>query len=243
MTRQRPQRYVFIGVGGVGSWLLRMLTPYVHSLGRPATLVVVDGDAFEERDRSRALFTRPGSKPAVLIEELAAIYGDRITFLPVPRYVSSRNAFRVIGEGDVVFSQPDNHATRRVVERRCARLDDVVLFSGGNDGVENENTGTFGNVQIYVRERGENRTNPISTFHPEIAQPTDQSPAEAGCAAASASAPQIIVTNVEVASTMLGAFYAWLHGKLRYEEAYLDVATGERVPVRRELVRRRKRGT
>ncbi len=240
-ARALPERYVLVGVGGVGSWLLRMLTPYVHSLGRPATLVVVDGDAFEERDRSRALFTRPGSKPAVLIEELAAHYGDRITFLPVPRYVSSRNAFRVIDEGDVVFSQPDNHATRRVVERRCARLDDVALFSGGNDGVENGSSGTFGNVQIYLRESGENRTNPISTFHPEIAKPADRSPAEAGCTAASASAPQIIVTNVEVASSMLGAFYAWLHGQLRYEEAYLDIASGARVPVERELVRRRGR--
>ncbi len=237
-STEARKRYVLIGAGGIGSWLLRILTPYVHSImGEPASMVVIDGDAFEERNRSRMLFTRPGPKPNVLIEELAETYGDRIAFLPVPEYITPEAAPDMILEADVVFCAPDNHKTRRVVELRCGELDDVALFSGGNDGVEDGKSGTFGSVQIYVREKGANRTNPISTFHPEIREPADELPTEQGCVAASASAPQLIVTNVAIASAMLGAFYAWRHGLLQYEEAYVDVSKGAAVPVKRAVLK------
>ncbi len=36
---------------------------------------------------------------------------------------------------------------------------------------------------------------------------------------------------------MLGAFYTWQQGDLRYEEAYVDVSTGTAVPVKREVLK------
>jgi hypothetical protein len=153
--------------------------------------------------------------------------------VPVPRYLTPSNAAAFIQEGDVVFCQPDNHATRRLVERRCMRLAEVALFSGGNDGVEDGKTGTYGNVQVYLRAGGRDLTNPISRFHPEIAHPADRPPGGRGCAAAAAGAPQLLFTNAAVAAALLGAFYAWRSGRLAYEEAYFDILSGRMVPVRR----------
>ena len=241
-TRKRPDttagdrwRYVLIGLGGIGGRVLRELVPLLHSLDTGATVVAVDGDTFEERNRARQLFGRPGPKAEVLVEELADTYGDRVALIPVVRYVTAHTVAGVIGERSVVFCQPDNNATRAVVARRCARLRHVVLLTGGNDGVENGQAGTYGNVHVYVRRAGRDRTNPPGRYHPEIAQPTDALPTAVGCAAAAASAPQLAITNLAVATGMLAAFHAWRSGALDYEELYLDVALGRMSPVRREV--------
>jgi hypothetical protein len=238
-----PPRYVVVGLGGVGGLVLRLLVPYLYHAGAPAVVLAVDGDRFEEANRGRQLFDRLGPKAVVLAEELAEAYGDRVRVLPVPRYLTPGNARLLIDEGDVVFCAPDNHATRRAVERRCRRLRDAALFSGGNDGVENGKRGTYGNVQIYLRARGRDRTNPLSTFHPEIAHPADRLPTQQGCAAALASAPQLLFTNAAVASALLGAFQAWRAGTLDFEEVYLDSQALRSVPVKRALARARGGGS
>jgi hypothetical protein len=234
MRPEDAQRFVLIGLGGVGGLVLRLLVPFLHHERWPLPVLCVDGDAFEPRNRARMWFDELGPKASVLAEELARDYGDRVPLVPIPHYVTPQRARALIQEGDVVFCAPDNHATRRLVERRCGRLADVALFSGGNDGVEGDRLGTQGNVQIYLRAGGRDVTNPISTFHPEIAKPGDRVPG-GGCAAATPSAPQILFTNASVAASMLGAFYAWHRGALDYEEAYLDVVSGRHVPVRRKL--------
>ncbi len=241
-TRKRPAtpprdpwRYVLVGLGGIGGRVLRELVPILHASGRRTTVLAIDGDTFEERNRDRQLFGRPGRKADVLVEELADIYGDRVDLIPVPRYVTAQSAGRVIGERSVVFCQPDNNATRALVARRCMRLRDVVLFTGGNDGVEDGKAGTYGNVHAYVRAGGRNRTNPPGRYHPEIATPTDTLPTALGCAAAAASAPQLGITNLTVAAGMLAAFHAWRTGTLDWEELYLDVALARMAPVQRAV--------
>ena len=240
--RTDPGRYVVIGLGGIGSWLVRLLAPFVHAAEPGAALLLVDGDVFEEANLARMAFDRTGPKAEVLADGLTGLYGDRIHLVPVPRFVTSRNVSRWIGEGDVVFCAPDNHATRRVVERRCMRLRHVALFSGGNDDAGGASGGTFGNVQVYIRRDGADVTNPLSAYHPEIARPADRVPDERGCTALAPGHPQLIFTNAAVASAMLGAFYAWRVGRLEYEEAYLDIMAGSMVPVQRELVRPACRG-
>ncbi|MEN8184865.1 MAG: ThiF family adenylyltransferase [Myxococcota bacterium] len=230
-------RYVLVGLGGVGGLVFRLLVPFLHSAGERATVLAVDGDRFEEVNRDRQFFDQPGAKAIVLCEELAGSYGDRLNLVPIPEYVTPQRARGVIGEGDVVFCQPDNHATRRTVERRCARLRDVALFSGGNEGVDDGAGGTRGNVQIYLREAGRDVTNRLSAYHPEIARPTDLPPDRQGCTAALPRAPQLLFTNAAVAAALLGAFYNWRLGGLGYEEAYLDLATGQARSVQRALRR------
>lgn len=240
MTGAARERYVVVGLGGVGGLVLRLLVPFLHHEGRPATVVAIDGDRFEARNRARMHFRELGPKALVLGRELAETYAGRVSILPVPEYLTPQRARALIAEGDVVLCTPDNHATRRAVERRCARLRDVALFSAGNDGVAPDGSGgTYGNVQVYLRSAGRDRSNPLSAYHPEIARPADALPGTRGCAAATASAPQLLFTNAAVAAALLGAFYAWRTGRLAYEELYLDLVTGRHVPVRRAL----RRGT
>jgi len=227
-----------IGLGGIGGIVARMLVQFLHHVGGPAQVCLVDGDTFEESNRGRQMFRRLGPKSVVVAEELGQAYGDGVTLVPVPEYVTPQRARFLIGEGDVVFCTPDNHATRRVVERRCARLAETALFSGGNDGVEAGNPGTYGNVQVYLRKAGRDVTNRLSTFHPEIARPADKLPTDQGCGELLHAAPQLLFTNLAVASALLGAFYAWRQNVLAYEEAFLDILTGRAVPVRRMVVER-----
>jgi hypothetical protein len=99
----------------------------------------------------------------------------------------------------------------------------VVLISGGNDGIEGDRDGTFGNVMIYERVAGGDVTNPLTRYHPEIARPRDKRPDEIGCAELARSSPQLLFTNLAVAAAMLGMFYAWLTSSLEHEEVFLDV--------------------
>ncbi len=229
------ERYVVVGVGGVGGIVLRHLVSFLRHRGKPCVVYVVDGDSFEERNRDRQFFSRLGPKAEVLAEELSADYGDGVTIIPVPAYLTPELAGELINEGDVVFCTPDNHATRKAVGTHCQGLREIALFSGGNDGVEDGKTGTFGNVQIHLRSDGRNATNPITEFHPEIAEPADHLPTEQGCGELAAGAPQLLFANLTVASVMLGAFYAWQQGLLDYEEAYFDLLTGRCAPVKRAV--------
>ena len=223
-----------VGLGGVGGHVAPALVQFLSSLGVPCTLWLVDGDAYEERNRERMLFQEFGNKAVAKARELAQACRGGVTVLPVSEYVTPRSARRLIEEGDVVFLCVDNHATRKVVSDRCRRLNDVVLFSGGNDGIEEGQEGTFGNVQVYIREGGHDITNPLTGFHPEIARPRDKRPDERGCAASAQAGPQLLFTNIAVASAMLNAFYAWRMGRREYEEVYFDIIAARTTPVRRK---------
>jgi len=230
-----PKRFVLIGLGGIGAHVLRLTTQFLYSKRLRTPIVAVDGDTFEPKNRERMSFDRFGPKATVLVEELADQYGDVVRLLPVPHYLTPDNIENHVHSGDVVFCQPDNHKTRRLVEQRCATLDDVALFSGGNDGIEDGKTGTYGNVQAYLRSGGVDLTNAISRYHPEIAEPADKLPTELGCGAQIESAPQLLFTNASVAAAMLAAFYGWWLGSLGYEEVYLDILPGRMVPVHRHV--------
>jgi hypothetical protein len=105
-----------------------------------------------------------------------------------------------------------------------------VLLSGGNEL-------TDGNVQVFVRANGRNVTAPLTAFHAEIAQPPDQSPGELGCGAlVDEGQPQLLFTNVAVASALLNAFYTVVVlGEPEYDEVYLDIRRARMVPVTRGL--------
>ena len=61
-----------------------------------------------------------------------------------------------------------------------------------------------------------------------------RSPAAPGCGhLATAGAPQLLFTNLAVASAMLNAFHAILEDRGDYEEVYLDIARNRVLPVER----------
>ena len=108
----------------------------------------------------------------------------------------------------------------------------------GNDGVTEYHDGTYGNVQVVRRAGGRPLTSSLQRLHPEIREPKDRLPTEVGCEAlvAQGSAPQLLVTNVAVASAMLSAVLGLLRGTAVYEEVYLDVARNRVAPVTRAVM-------
>jgi predicted dinucleotide-binding enzyme len=233
-SRLQGRSVKVVGLGGVGSPVAQALAQFLGTSASPGTaLYLVDGDAFEERNRARVAFDAGGNKAASKARELSSTCGGAVAIVPVTRFVTPHNVRSLIGDGDVVFLAVDNHATRRCVSNRCRKLRDVVLISGGNDGIEEGRDGTFGNVMIYERTAGRDVTSPLTRFHREIARPRDKRPDEVGCAALARAAPQLLFTNLAVSAGMLAAFYGWLTGRLQYEEVFLNVASGRMQPVMR----------
>jgi hypothetical protein len=214
-----------IGLGGIGSPVAQALAQFLSASAPGAVpLYLVDGDAFEERNRARVAFQAGGNKAVSKAQELSLVYGHAVTIVPVPRYATPYNLHRLLDNGDCVMLAVDNHQTRKAVSRRCERLSDVLLISGGNDGIENGREGTYGNVMLFERSGGRDVTSPLTRFHPEIARPEDKRPDELGCAALAGSAPQLLFTNLAVAAAMLAAFYGWLTRRGAHEEIFLDIS-------------------
>jgi molybdopterin/thiamine biosynthesis adenylyltransferase len=205
-----------IGIGGIGCALLPFLCRYLQYSEVRARLTLIDGDRFERSNAPRQAFSRLGNKAEVKAVELAREY-EVLSFRAVPEYVTEANVGRLIGTGEVVFLMVDNHASRNLLSQHAATLADLTLISGGNDYED-------GNVQIYVRQDGQDLTPSLTRYHPEIAHPQDQNPAAMSCEELmAAGAPQLLFANLMVASLMLNAFYAIRQGRLNYSEVYLDI--------------------
>ncbi len=234
-----PAAVKVIGLGGVGGIVARYLTVYLAAAEhpQPSRVVLIDGDSYSPENASRMLFSRCGNKAAVLRDDLIGAARDsRVTLTAVEEYVSAENLPRLVREGDVVLLAVDNHATRKLVSDFCAELPNVVLISGGNDGVGEDPSGhklrgTFGNVQIYRRVGGRDETPSLTAFHAEIAEPGDAAPHDISCTDALVSVPQLLFTNLATASAILNAFWLCDSGDLHYGELCFDVRDGLMRPV------------
>lgn len=215
-----------IGIGGIGCALLPFLCRYLQYAGEGARLTLIDGDCFERGNAARQAFTRLGNKAEVKARDLAQEF-EALSFRAVPEYVTEENVARLLGEGDMVFLMVDNHASRNLVSRHAATRANLTLISGGNDYED-------GNVQVYLRQGGRDLSPALTRYHPEIARPRDRNPADLSCEELlAAGAPQLLFTNLLVASLMLNAFYAICKKSLHYSEVYLDILQNACRPVSR----------
>ena len=219
-----------IGLGGVGAIIARYGCLFLSSpsLNEDARIMLIDGDNYEPKNACRMLFKNIGNKAEVMREELLEYLEDsRVTILALPEYVTTANIERLIQEDDIVFLAVDNHKTRNLVNEYCQKLEDITLISAGNDP-EGQDTsgkplrGSYGNCQIYIRRKGQNITNDLTRFHPEIADPKDDLPTEASCSEMLASVPQILFTNMQAAACALQAFYRLITGAEQFGEVAFD---------------------
>jgi molybdopterin/thiamine biosynthesis adenylyltransferase len=212
-----PDRIVLVGLGGIGSQLLPSLVRYVAFRPEPRPmLVLVDGDSYEPGNRTRQVFPESaiGSNKA---EALAEVYRG-LTMQGIADYLTEANVATVIRDGDAVLLAVDNHWSRFVVDRHLATLDEVTLISGGNDE-------TDGNVQLVRRRGGQFVDGSLAEIHVEIGRATEaEFAARNGCERQIEERPQLVVTNLMVASAMLNCLWAVLErGSVSYSEVYLDV--------------------
>ena len=213
-----PERIVLVGLGGIGSQLVPTLVRYLAFRPEPRpTLVLVDGDAYEPSNRTRQVFPE-GAIGSNKAEALADAYRGGLTVQAVADYLTEANVATVIRDGDVVLLAVDNHWTRFVVDRHLATMDEVTLISGGNDE-------TDGNVQLVRRRDGEFVDGGLAEIHGEIGRATAaEFAARNGCERQADERPQLVVTNLMVASAMLNCLWAVLErGSVSYSEVYLDV--------------------
>lgn len=218
------QAVKIIGLGGVGGIVARYGSIFLAALKTPCRMVLIDGDSFEPKNANRMFFGDYGNKAEVVRNELLPRFTDtQLELTAVPEYVTPDNIDRLIRDGDIVILCLDNHASRKMVSDHVRKLDNIVLLTGGNEGADTER-GTHGNVQAYVRVNGKDISDTITRFHPEIENPKDKLPTELSCTEQLESVPQILFSNLAVASALLNMLYLHLSGHLWYEEQAFDIA-------------------
>jgi len=213
------ERVLLIGCGGIGSQLLLPLCRYLAYRPEPRPLLVlVDGDAFEISNLNRQACTRRdlGTNKAEALARVGRYTG--VACQAIGERVDETNVGVIVREGDVVLLAVDNHRTRALVDRHVATLDNATLISGGNDE-------TDGNVQLVRRRDGWSVDGHLTEIHPEIGEAADsEEQREPGCQVLAAERPQLLVTNLMVASAMLNALWQVVEsGSVPYSEVFLDV--------------------
>ena len=234
-------RVVLIGLGGIGLWLANAIVTFLAGLrqalppGEDVDILLCDGDDFGIENTYRMDVPDFGNKAFVLGQHML----DRIDCPGVnirwyQAFIEEENAHDLIAEGNCVLLACDNHATRRLVSLRCQSLDNVVLISGGNDGVEDGSRGTYGNVQVYIRHGGRDATAALDKFHDAIANPPDELPSHESCTQlAAVGVPQLSIVNLAVASAMCNALLRLMMpvpGERMYDEVALDVLDAVNTP-------------
>ena len=245
MTSQNPLPQIppdfsvkLIGLGGVGGIVARYLAIFLAAQRSSSRLVLIDGDSFEPSNATRMLFSACGNKASVLRAELLPrIEESLLTLLAIEEYVTPENIHRLLREDDLVILAVDNHASRKLVNDFCAtQLRHVCVISGGNDGVAPSShgvprRGTYGSVQVFLRRDGQDASPSLARFHPEIAHPADRHPLDKNCTELITSVPQILFTNLQVATSILGTLWLYLCGDLHYSEVTFDLADALMRPV------------
>lgn len=221
------KKFKIVGAGGISSYLIEPLARYLSYRPDSSEITVIDGDRFEERNKDRQKFTAYENKAVHTVALLKSQF-HKISFKAKDEYLTESNVITNIRENDVVFLCVDNHASRKLISDRCEELQDVTLISGGNDF-------TDGNVIYFSKKNGTNITKPPTELYPEIASPQDKNPGESdrtsSCQQEAASSPQLLFTNLAIASTMLNCYYAHEQGKADFEQVYLDIVTQRSRPV------------
>jgi hypothetical protein len=86
------------------------------------------------------------------------------------------------------------------------------------------------NTKRMFFNEGQDLTVAIEKYHPEIKNPKGKMPTEMDCVELAFSQPQILFTNMAVASTMLSMFYTFLCGELEHQEVKFDILEARMLP-------------
>jgi molybdopterin/thiamine biosynthesis adenylyltransferase len=206
-----PRRFIVVGAGGIGGWLVEGLVRMLEYKDPGSMLLIVDGDNFEDKNKERQPFTEFGNKAEVRAAELTP-YFPQTFVVPVGKWVVEEalevedeedagqiSASHLMNDGDVVYAVVDNFACRQLLFDTARQFDNIDVFTGGNG------EGLDGSVYHYKRRDGQDLTdNPVDT-HPELADPADRNPGQLSCQerAELEGGTQLIATNFMVAALLL----------------------------------------
>lgn len=238
-----PKRVVLVGAGGIGTWLAEGIARLLEWKFPGSALIIVDGDNYEKKNMERQSFTKIGNKASVKAYELTQMFPNT-TFIPLAKWVVDDTfkgvsdedspkikASDLLAEGDIVLAVVDNFAARKILFDAAANIDNIDVFTGGNDDE------LFGSIYHYQRRNGHDVTDhPVHT-HPEYQNPPDKNPGEMSCQERSEinGGTQLLATNMAVASFILGRIHKTIVNNQNPEESeiYFDLGIGKSEPYNR----------
>lgn len=242
---EESKRVIMVGAGGIGTWLAAGVVRLLEWKYHGSALIIVDGDNYEQKNLERQDFTQMGNKASVKALELSKQFTNTVV-IPIPKWVVSDEhpptdddsnkikASQLINENDIVLAVVDNFAARKIIFDAASKLENVDVFTGGNDD------NLFGSVYHYRRRNGIDVTaHPVET-HPEYQNPPDRNPGEMSCQerAEVEGGTQILATNMAVASYILGRIQHTIVSDQNPEqsEIYFDLGLGMAQPYNRMVV-------
>lgn len=238
-----PRRVIIVGAGGIGTWLSAGIVRMLEWKYPGSTLVIVDGDNYEAKNLERQDFTQIGNKASVKAFELSKQFVETNIF-PLPKWVVADDfdqtldensnkikASDLISENDIVIAVVDNFAARKILFDAAQNIDNVDVFTGGNDD------NLFGSVYHYQRRNGLDVTAHPATTHSEYLNPPDRNPGEMSCQerAELEGGTQVLATNMAVAAFILGRIQKTIVSDQSPEETeiYFDLGLGMSQPYNR----------
>ena len=176
------KRFIIVGAGGIGTWLAEGVARLLEWKYPNSALIIVDGDNYEEKNKERQHFSKMGNKASVKALELTQQF-SKTTFIPLPKWIVGDDfkgvsdvdspkikATDLLMDGDVVLAVVDNFAARKILFDAASKLDNIDVFTGGNDDA------LFGSTYHYQRRNGIEITEHPVTYHPEYENPPDKNP-------------------------------------------------------------------
>jgi molybdopterin/thiamine biosynthesis adenylyltransferase len=203
---------IIVGLGGIGSHLLRTLLMYINSREDREEFVITlaDGDKYEENNANRQDFIAAmvGMNKADAQRLRCSKNYPKLNIAVVDTFIGPKNVAEIIPEGSVVLSCVDNNFCRAVLSKRVQELNNGVLISGGNELED-------GNVQVFERHNGVNLGMTIEERHLEILEDTTGDRSEMSCEELSnlPSGGQVMFANNAAATIMGNLFYTHFNGK------------------------------
>lgn len=242
MEQENTRRVIMVGAGGIGTWLAAGVVRMLEWKFPGSALIIVDGDNYEAKNLERQDFTQIGNKATVKALELTKQFRNTAIF-GLPKWVvadegqsyddaSSRiSAKDLIKENDIVLAVVDNFAARKIIFDAASQLDNVDVFTGGNDD------NLFGSIYHYRKRDGIEITSHPATTHEEYENPPDRNPGEMSCQerAEIEGGTQILATNMAVAAFILARIQKTIIFNQNPEESeiYFDLGLGMSQPYNR----------
>ena len=120
MNKENKPNILLIGAGGTGGYLAPMLATITN------TLIIADGDRYENKNRARQAFAKSRTNKAKVFEQLL----DKYNVVAHPQMVNGSENF---GQVDIIISCVDNNKARRAVRELADSHVCPAIICGNED--------------------------------------------------------------------------------------------------------------